>query len=222
MEIRLTESLTIDLKRFYPEHTNYYPVCEPFLKYWCHRNIKKDWVVLDVGAHVGYYAMLFSHYGGTVHAFEPTDTFDWLVENLAVYPWTNNVTCHQLALGARTAPAQDEMLWKLWGHKLEKTRCDFITVDDFVARENLSRLDFVKIDVDGFDLDVLQGMERTMQMLMPTIAIELSAESLRQRGQSPAQITKLLAERHYMIGYDFRMEENIVCYPNARLRKHDR
>ena len=48
-------------------------------------NVHPDWILFDVGANIGCYSILFSRLApaGQIYAFEPTDTFSMLEENLA-------------------------------------------------------------------------------------------------------------------------------------------
>jgi len=60
---------------------------------------------------------------------------------------------------------------------------DFATVDSFVADQKLTRVDCLKIDVDSFDFEVLQGAEQTMARFDPWIVVELNY-ALSQRSQN--------------------------------------
>lgn len=50
----------------------------------------------------------------------------------------------------------------------------FITIDNHVEREKLDNINFIKIDVDGYELRVLRGAEKTIMRYRPLILIELS------------------------------------------------
>src|SRR5690349_13400305 len=93
----------IRLVQYYPEFSWYYPNCEMVTKRWWVKNTQPDWVILDCGANVGYYSILFSQLApqGKIFAFEPTDTVAMLAANLADNA-VANVDVHKLALGAKS------------------------------------------------------------------------------------------------------------------------
>src|SRR2546421_555676 len=70
----------IRLDRFYQEFVWYYPQCEMQTKAWCVKHIGPDWVVIDAGANIGYYSILFSQLApkGRIFSFEPTKTVEML------------------------------------------------------------------------------------------------------------------------------------------------
>src|ERR1700761_5763215 len=93
----------IQFAHYYPQFAAYYPNCEMVTKRWWVENTKPDWVILDCGANVGYYSILFSQLApqGQIYAFEPTETVAMLAANLADNE-AKNVEVHRLALGARS------------------------------------------------------------------------------------------------------------------------
>ena len=212
LTIDLSDELTVELTAYYLKFRWYYPHSEPASKAWCAKNLKKDWVILDCGAHLGYYSLLFSWYGGHVHAFEPTSTYDLLTENLANHPWADNVTCHRLAAGA-TSGQKEESLHQVWGTAPVKNAFTFTTIDDFVRDNKLAKLDFVKIDVDGFDYQVLLGMKDVMADLRPIIMVELCPLVLAKRGLKLSQVLSLIEERDYKVVTVLDTEQNHICFP---------
>jgi FkbM family methyltransferase len=201
----------IDLVSFYPEFINYYSNCEPQTKKWFVEHIQKDWTILDCGANIGYFSILFSRcaHQGRVYAFEPTTTHDMLLENLA-YNRITNVTALQLALGKKTG-RQTDAIFRIWGKDPEKQEYPFSTVDDFVITNNIQRVDCIKIDVDSFDFEVLQGARQTLQKHDPYIMVELN-HALAKRGQSNAEALEWLASLGYTAA-------EVLDYDNFLLKK---
>jgi predicted methyltransferase len=95
---------------YYPEFESYYPDCEPETKKWFVDNIKKDWIVFDCGANIGYFTILFSRLAsqGKVYAFEPTSTYNMLLQNL-VHNKSTNVIAIKKALGNKTGEYTDSV-----------------------------------------------------------------------------------------------------------------
>lgn len=148
------------------------------------RGVKFDQCV-DVGAHAGTYSILLSHNSDHVHAFEPTrHSFDILKAlNL------RNVTVHNLALGSQSGELEISLL-AVGGEtdfalatlrpldaseyeKVEKQKVRVAKFDEFEGEIDFSRIDFVKIDVEGFEMQVLRGMTRLVESKKPTLLIEI-------------------------------------------------
>ncbi|MGI9254419.1 MAG: FkbM family methyltransferase, partial [Thermomicrobiales bacterium] len=181
---------------WYPEFRDYYPACEMETKGWVQRHARPDWVVLDVGANVGIYTLLASRLApeGHVHAFEPTSTAAMLASNLAA-AGAENVTIHQIAVGSRSGEAE-EPIYRIWGQDPERMVYPFTTIDDFVREQGLTRLDLIKIDVDGFDFEALQGARETLERFDPWVIVELN-ETLATRGVAAADALAWLAALGY-------------------------
>ena len=177
------EAAPIELVSYYKSFSDYYPEAELQTKRWLVRNAQADWVALDIGANVGLYSILLSRLltHGIVHAFEPTETIGILRTNLAAQGCAN-VTTHEVALGARSGEFE-EPIYRIWGAAPETRSYRFTTLDDFVDAAGLQRLDCVKIDVDGFDLDVLSGAARSLARFDPWVIVELN-HALATRGRS--------------------------------------
>ena len=196
MQTNIPGRAPIELPAFYENFAGYYPNCEMQTKDWLVRHARPDWTYLDCGANIGYYSILFAQLSpqGWVHAIEPTATADMLEMNLRHHTCPN-VQVHRLALG-NTVGRQEEKIFRIWGQAAETLECDFTTVDSFVASRKLSRVDCVKIDVDSFDFEVLQGAEQTILHFDPWIIIELS-DSLALRGSSADEVLRWLEIRGY-------------------------
>jgi FkbM family methyltransferase len=186
----------IDLPAFYPQFASYYPNCEMQVKKWFVDNVKPDWTIIDVGANIGYYTLLFSQLApkGVVHAIEPTNTIAMLRKNL-LHHKCQNVLVHKLAMGRATGKFKDG-IYRVWGSTPDVADYSFITLDDFIEREKLSRVDAVKIDVDSYDFEVLHGAVKTMKRLNPYIMVELNY-ALAKRGQNAADALKWLKSMGY-------------------------
>ena len=186
----------LELPAYYESFAWYYPNCEMQTKDWFVRHAGRDWTYLDCGANIGYYSILFSQLSpqGRVRAIEPTVTADMLEKNLRHHGCTN-VTVDRVAFSDR-AGRRKEKVFRLWGQPAEDMEYDFTTVDAFVTDHGRERVDCLKIDVDSFDFEVLQGAEQTLRRCDPWILIELS-ESLALRGSSPEEVLHWLSARGY-------------------------
>jgi len=194
----------IELVAYYDEFLWYYPNCEMATKGWFVQNIEKDWVIIDCGASIGYYSILFALLAsqGQVYAFEPTITYDMLLKNLNHHKLTS-VTTLRMAVGKLSGLVEDS-IYRIWGKDPEKKLYNFITIDDFMEKHDLSRLDCIKIDVDSFDFEVLQGAEKTLTKYDPFVMVELN-DALSKRNQSVTQALEWLTNLGYKesVVYDY-------------------
>lgn len=125
--------------------------------------------VLDIGANNGSSALKFSDAfpGATVHSFEPVaSTFEILQANVA---GRKEILCHRLAMGSAPGVAQIYLTTHDTMNSL--VRPDTVlgeetvrvtTVDEFASAQNIERIDLLKVDAEGFDLEVLRGAEKMM------------------------------------------------------------
>ena len=119
--------------------------------------------LFDVGANVGQSAraMAAAFPGARIFCFEPaSDTFALLERNVAALP---QVRCHRLALGERPGTASLLRTENLAMRRIvpeseaEAESVTVATLDAFCAANEVARIDFLKIDAEGFDLQVLRG-----------------------------------------------------------------
>ena len=186
----------ISLPAFYKDFTHYYPRCELQTKRWMGEQLKEDWVCLDVGANIGYHSILMSRlaHKGLVYSFEPTITSRMLRKNLAFNDCANVEVIEQ-AVGNVSGNSKDA-LYRIWGRKPEKKSYSFTTIDDFVKSRGLARVDLIKVDVDGFDVEVLEGARETLAGLTPIVLVELN-HALSTRNRSNAEAFRLLLAAKY-------------------------
>ena len=121
-------------------------------------------MMFDVGANVGQTARQFcdAFPGAVVHCFEPVEaTFSALEANVVHEP---RVQCHQLALGnavgeaAMFVTANNTMSSLRAPSQFLRRECVQVsTVDAFCVAHEVPRIDVLKIDAEGHDLEVLQG-----------------------------------------------------------------
>ena len=159
-------------------------------------NIKKNWVCLDAGANVGYHSILMARLAnqGSVHAFEPTRTFSMLRENVR-HSGQSNVILNQVALGA-SSRSKGERLYRIWGGKPERYSGKWTSVDEYLGSQGSQRLDFLKVDVDGFDLEVLQGAKESIAAFRPAVLVEIN-HALATRGKTASDIFEFMLGLKY-------------------------
>jgi FkbM family methyltransferase len=137
----------------------------------------KGGVAIDVGAHIGYYSRLLSPLVDTVYAFEPDPTnYAFLVKNVQRYA---NVIPVNMAL-SDTVGRQEffRVQNSTFRHSLvdegdtEKIMVQTTTLDEFLKKEK-GVIIFVKIDVEGHEQSVLDGMKNIIEKHHPLIIAEM-------------------------------------------------
>ena len=125
----ITDGEPVKLFQYYNKFIRYYKNCELQHKEWWMKNAKKDWTVIDAGANVGVFSVLFGRLCKKVVAIEPCPTtVKYLKHNLAQNGITN-VEVIQKALGNITAKRNDTV-YHVWGDKPMKQQFEFSTLDD--------------------------------------------------------------------------------------------
>jgi FkbM family methyltransferase len=156
---------------------------------WVVKNAQPDWVAFDVGMNFGYYACLLASLCKEVHGLEPVG---WLAARARANIELNgfrNVAISELALSDHTGTAQlnlPDPTDPNWGtsslvHKSSSqtavAEVQLETLDGYCAAHQITRLDFVKVDVEGAEHLVFRGAQKTLERLRPTLVFEYNAES---------------------------------------------
>ncbi len=141
--------------------------------------------VLDIGANIGCTSILFGSRARRVVSFEPSPTtFGFLKKNLDA-SGLNNVTALNFGLGKaegrfeltfsannRSGGFVSNKMQASAGHQVEAI--EIAQGDTFVQGANLDGGDFIKIDVEGFERDVIEGLRDTLSTCKPTVTLELN------------------------------------------------
>lgn len=163
---------------------------EPKTREWFASQIKSGDIVFDVGANIGLYSVLFSQLTDNTYAFEPTDTYELLLlPNLARNNITN-VKTFKLALGANSGVFEDK-IYRIWGQSPVQAEFNFTTLDEFSVIPK-----YIKIDVDGFDYEVLLGGKNLLLNNDVVICVEVN-HALHTRGYKESDIMQFMSEVGY-------------------------
>jgi FkbM family methyltransferase len=166
--------------------------------------VKPGMTVVDVGANLGLYTLYMAGLvgpTGRVIAFEPDpDLVEILRENCSANGVTN-VEVHNCALGAEPDHLILHRLTLNSGenHLGSKERGAFrrpveVVVATFDSLLPDVRPDFVKVDVQGWELNVLKGMRLALLSSRPKVYVELWPEGLRRAGSSPKELYTFIRE----------------------------
>lgn len=162
-------------------------------------------VVFDIGSNIGMTAVIAAKSGAAkVYAFEPDpNVFPLLLETIKANVVV--VDAHNIALGAREASlsffsnpdstsASHLVTEDTLGHSPTGT-VEMSTFDAFVKSQGIEKIDLIKIDVEGFEIDVLRGAQDTIARLKPSLLIEFNAFTMVGfRDINPRDLLRLLRE----------------------------
>ncbi|TDG12199.1 FkbM family methyltransferase [Seongchinamella unica] len=181
-------------------------------------------VFVDVGANIGYFSLLAaSRVGpaGAVFAFEPDpDNFTLLTDSVAANGKQDIVHPIRAALAAKTGEARLYLSENNLGdHQIfaaeegRQSRAIKLLNGAEALSGRLQRLDLLKIDTQGSEYGVVQGLMPLLTSLptRPRVIIELTPLSLRQCGSSGRALVELLAELDQPLWIIDHLEHRLVA-----------
>lgn len=176
-------------------------------------------IIFDVGANEGDFTVAFLGQLEKleIHCFEPNpNTYARLSQRLgqdqrvhlnqagvANVAGTLTLYDYDGSEGTGHASFLRETFDDIYPAATQEVRCDLITIDEYVEDHNIKKIDLLKIDVEGFEREVLEGAKRTIEAgLIETIQLEFNAHNLI----NGFSILKL---SHVLSGFDiFRIVAN--------------
>ena len=168
--------------------------------------------VLDIGAHVGFFALHLGNVvgrNGHVYAFEPDlRPVEYLKASLAASEM-NWVQIRPVAISAKEGSVPF-FLSPVFGWStgvknthltgLRKIIVPTIPLDLMVERGEIpDRIRLIKIDVEGFEMEVLRGMRMTLETDQPILIVEVNPRMLAYQESSPTELFQFLTSLGYRI-----------------------
>lgn len=163
--------------------------------------------ILDIGANVGYTACVFAaarKAPGKIYAFEPdAASFGTLQETVRRKRLEDAVEMFNMAVGSGEGSIE---FWHNEEHSADHrvvtkkfkssrpssepiTRVGVTSVDHFVAARDLPKICFIKIDVQGYELAVCEGMRGTLERFPALcVAFEYAPDGMRELGFEPSAL----------------------------------
>jgi len=185
---------------------------------------------MDVGAHVGYYSLQAARQvgpSGQVISFEPEPSnYELLTQNIVLNGYSNLTAINKAVsstVGTATLyiTALDNGRNSMYHHGLPEsgsTSVETTTLDSFLASEGWPRVDLVKIDVEGAEVEVLDGMARLMADYPNLkLIIELNPPLFQNGGVSPLEFIERLAAPGWSVQV---IEEGTGVVPLAKEEVH--
>lgn len=191
-------------------------IWEPTETHWFVRSIREGDIVVDVGANVGYYTLIAGRLvgaGGRVYAFEPEpEAFSFLERNVRLNG-LENVVLEQKAVSNEAGSLRlyiaernrgDHRIFQVDGEHRPYVEVESVVLDDYFG-ERAGDVDVVKIDTQGAEMVILQGMDRILTESEDLVlAVEYWPKGLHDFGVDPLAMLDLL-ESHDLRFFDLNM-----------------
>lgn len=163
-------------------------------------SLPRDAIIFDVGANFGMMTLQFAKQVplGKVYSFEPTFyAFSKLKKNLELNPeLAKRIVAIQIFVSSSTSGEPDIKAYASWkvGGKVKGVKhrvhggiakstdgIRAVSLDDFCEQNKIKRLDFIKIDTDGHEFEVLKGAQKVISKFKPIIIFEIGIYIMEER-----------------------------------------
>ena len=203
------------------------------------RLIKRDDVVIELGANRGFYTSLFSNIvgkKGLVYGFEAVpSTYQILRKNVSAFSNFKNYKLINKAVadenssrkiylpndddGQASLQKQEFGSWK--GGFVSSLDCKVVRLDDYFAQQQISKIDFVKCDIEGAELLALKGMKQLLAKYKPILFLEICAQWTKSFGYNPSDILEFLKQNGYNSFCSAECGSTLHSYNDINNIEHD-
>ncbi|MBZ5724546.1 MAG: FkbM family methyltransferase [Acidobacteriia bacterium] len=177
------------------------------LQFWSGLDLR-GMTVYDVGAFHGLLTLFFASRAKAVVCFEPnTQNYKRLMENLTLNG-IKNVEVRKVGVGSRRemrrmvrdplmpggASVDGEIVEELLRARVGTVFEDIAitALDEEIPQAGLPAPDFIKVDVEGWEVEVLLGARNTLELYKPALFIEIHGETLREKRRKAAEVVAFL------------------------------
>ena len=186
--------------------------------------IKEGNNFMDIGAHVGRITLEAARIvgkKGKVFSFEPhPNTFAQFQYNVSLNNF-NNITECNFGLGDEVGKFYVEVVDEnnAGMNRISKNNSSNIAVevkilDDYLLATDIKSLDFIKVDVEGFEYKALKGGEKTLLKWHPVLFIELDDVTLKAQNSSPKELLIYLNNVGYSKIVNVYTDQPVLCEDN--------
>ena len=199
-----------------------------FLKESC----KPGAVIIDIGAHIGLFSIIAAQVTGKrgkLYAFEPAPgTFGLLQQTVVINHEEQVIETIQKAVGKENgkitffvsdnnADNSNSLVNYKEDRSLHGIDVAVTSIDNFVKEKNISKLDFIKIDVEGAEYDTLQGAVNTLKNLRPKCIVAIHPEPIAAKGDRLEDIYDFIVGCNYRIMLDKKEFTKAALLANSEL-----
>jgi FkbM family methyltransferase len=212
--VRLEEGIEIELipMQFVSRQLYFFGSFEPQETHTFRNLIGPGMTVFDIGANIGLYTLIAAkalRNQGQVFSFEPSgETFALLERNIKRNGFQHLVHANRCAVSSTSGHARFLLTDDGGSNHLDLTQgsagasgtatdVKTVALDSFVDENKLSRVDVIKSDAEGAEMQVLAGAKRLLEEFKPHIFIEFSKRALNRFGHEPEELLDLLVSLRY-------------------------
>jgi FkbM family methyltransferase len=167
-------------------------ITDPYFLNWVKQYLPESCVILDIGANVGDHTRFYLDEGHTVYAFEPNPlTFECLSHNCP--------EAHNYNLAASDSSEKPLRFLRLdnVGASRIHPEGNILVNPVVIDTMGLPAPQFIKIDVEGFEINVLRGLEKTIENHRPIVLCEINHGALEANGFTAMDIMNFFSKRGY-------------------------
>jgi len=172
------------------------------------KTLPKNPIILDVGANFGYYSIVIasSDLNGEVHSFEPvSEAFSLLTENIDRNSVSHRITPNKIAIGESKGVAEITSDRYAGNYLIDKGSYDgftekvsMTTLDQYVLENNIKKVDFIKCDVEGSELQVMKGAFHILKNMKPLVMLEIAEEWTSRFGYTAYNLREYMSTLGYI------------------------
>jgi FkbM family methyltransferase len=181
-------------------------------QFWSDLNLS-DMTVYDVGAFQGLLTLFFASRAKAVVSFEPnTQNHKRLMENLMLNG-IKNVEVRKIGVGSRRetrrmegsplmmggASVDGKTVEELLRAGVETVgeEISIVALDELIPQMSLPAPDFIKIDIEGWEIEALRGARSSLELYKPALFLEMHGETIREKKRKVAEIVAFLWDVDY-------------------------
>jgi FkbM family methyltransferase len=183
-----------------------------FMRDFMEKQNQGEGVFVDVGANKGHHALFMSKHSGEVHAVEPFEPVLKEFRDMVKENDIKNVKIHPVGLGDKDEsltfyePPKENMGWGTFNKGIgaegkKGASLPLVTGDSLFDKAGVSKMDLIKIDIEGFEKPALLGLKNTFQKLKPVAVVEITVDpNVPRLFKSIDEVKAVFPE-----GYEFRI-----------------
>ena len=181
--------------------------------------LKSDSVAIDVGANIGTHTLIMSNIltSGHVYSFEPQSLIFSILQNNVLMNRRENISAYRFAVTYRNNDVLTMQPLKLGLSKnntgITQLNTNSSISGDYVLTRSLdsfcfTKVDFIKIDVQGAELFVLNGAKNLITEFRPYLFVEIEEQHLRAMRSSSRELIERILDFGYIV---YRVETDYPC-----------
>ena len=172
---------------------------------------KSGAIIIDIGTNIGYVLLNFARIAGNrgvVFGFEPNPiTYNKCMKNISLNDFSN-IKVFNMALGNES---KEKILIVPYSRNMGGayltstnssdggTKVAMNMLDSFVMENQISKIDLIKIDVEGFEFNVLNGAKESIKKYKPILFIEIDDNLLQRQGITVKELIEFISTFGYFI-----------------------